>query len=208
MRIVLLMLLVAALACADGLRSVKRVFVDRLTGGETADQMRDLLIASLHKTGLFVVTEEPERADAYLRGAAEDLIYTEQFQASDGVDFRAGLGAGRRSTSKASTAASLAARSISVSVGDDESVNIHERKHEAMATVRLVNREGDVIWSTTQESGGGKFRGASPDVAEKITRRLVEDMARIAQDGRIIKEDSTLHENAESQAPRNLRDGR
>ena len=39
-----------------------------------------------------------------------------------------------------------------------------------MAAVRLVNKEGDVIWATTQESLGAKFRGASMDVADKITR--------------------------------------
>jgi hypothetical protein len=39
-----------------------------------------------------------------------------------------------------------------------------------------------VIWSTTQESGGGKFMSASADVAEKILRKLTEDVqkARVA----------------------------
>lgn len=124
---------------------------------------------------MFVVTEDPERADAFLRGAAEDLIYTEQFQAADGIDLRAGVGAANRN----SKLGNLASRSMNISISDDESVNIHERKHEAMATVRLVNKEGDVIWSTTQESGGAKFRGASADVAEKITKQLVEDVARV-----------------------------
>ena len=62
-----------------------------------------------------------------------------------------------------------AARSLSVGVGDKDSTEIKERKHEALATVRLVNKDGDVIWSTTQESNGAKFRGASADVADKIT---------------------------------------
>ena len=44
--------------------------------------------------------------------------------------------------------------------------------------MRLVNKEGDVIWSTTQESLGAKFRGASADVAEKITPQLKEDFER------------------------------
>lgn len=172
------LLLLLLLAQEPGLLTLKRVHVDRLTGGETADQMRDLIIASLHKSNLFVITEDPDRADAFLRGAAEDLIYTEQFQAASGVDLRAGVGAGTRST----RITGLASRSMSISVGDDESVNIHERKHEAMASVRLVNREGDVIWSTTQESGGAKFRGASADVAEKITKQLQEDVARVKRE--------------------------
>jgi hypothetical protein len=35
-----------------------------------------------------------------------------------------------------------------------------------------------VIWSTTQESMGGKFRGSSADVADRITRKLLEDYDR------------------------------
>ena len=62
-----------------------------------------------------------------------------------------------------------------MSVGEWESEHSTERRHEAIAAVRLVNKDGDVIWSTTQESLGAKFRGASADVAEKITTRLKED---------------------------------
>jgi hypothetical protein len=38
-----------------------------------------------------------------------------------------------------------------------------------------VDDDGDVLWSTTQESAGGKFRGAMADVADKIARQLAED---------------------------------
>ena len=64
-------------------------------------------------------------------------------------------------------------------IGGSESTDVKERKHEALATVRLVNKDGDVMWSTTQESNGAKFRGASADVADKITRQLVADYERL-----------------------------
>jgi hypothetical protein len=32
-----------------------------------------------------------------------------------------------------------------------------------------------VIWTTTQESKGAKFKGASADVAEKIVKQLARD---------------------------------
>lgn len=155
------------------LPSIKRVYVDRLVGNESADQIRELIVASLHKSKLFVVTEDAERADAILKGAADEQIFIEQFQSSDGANMRTLIGAGTRSTG----ITGLAARSLSMTAGDNEVVNIRERKHEALATVRLVGRAGDVIWSTTQESQGGKLRGAAADVAEKVTKRLVEDMA-------------------------------
>jgi hypothetical protein len=156
--------------------SIRRVHVDRLTGGESAAQIRELIIASLQNARLFVVTENPDRADAFVRGAAEDLIYTDQFVSSNGINVRGAIGRGARANDD-----SAFGRAASVSVGDQESTNIRERKHEALATVRLVNKDGDVLWSTTQESNGAKFRGASADVAEKIVRALVAEYNRLRQ---------------------------
>jgi hypothetical protein len=70
---------------------------------------------------------------------------------------------------------------MGIGAGDSESSHSSERRHEANAAIRLVNKDGDVIWSTTQESMGGKFRGASSDVADKITRQLTEDFERAKQ---------------------------
>src|ERR1051326_3662694 len=131
---------------------VKRVYVDRLTGGETAAQMRDLLISSLQGSKLFVITENTERADAFLRGAAEDLVYVDSFQSSEGVNARAGgsernaANSGTRFNGGGGSTARSAARSLSLGVGETESTNIKERKHEAMATVRLENKDGAVMW--------------------------------------------------------------
>jgi hypothetical protein len=150
---------------------IRRVYVDRLTGGETAAQMRELLVSSLDNARLFVITENQERADAILRGGAEDLIFTDSRASSDGINVRANAGSGRSSRSTGGFNAG-------VGVGEQESNRSDERKHEAVAAVRLVNKEGDVIWSTTQESQGGKFRRASTDVADRITKKLVEDFER------------------------------
>jgi hypothetical protein len=162
------------------LLTVKRVYVDRLTGGETAAQMRDLIITSLQNSKLFVLTENADRADAFVRGAAEDLIYTDDFQSSDSIDIRGGTSNSAHDDSfrtgpNSQSAGNGTSRSLTLGAGEHDSTNIKERKHEALATVRLVNKDGDVIWSTTQESNGAKFRGASADVAEKITHQLVTE---------------------------------
>jgi hypothetical protein len=151
------------------LTTVRRIYVDRLTG-ESSIQIRDMIINALQKTGLFVITENAEKADAELRGSAEDLIYTDTFQSSEGLSARASVGASGSSSS------STRRPGINVGVGQQESTRIAERKHEAIAAVRLVAKDGDVIWSTTQESAGAKFRGASSDVAEKVVRQLVNDI--------------------------------
>jgi len=166
------------------LLNVKRVYVDRLTGGETAAQLRDLIITSLQNSKLFVLTENPDRADATIRGAAEDLIYTDDFQSSDSIDIHGGVasaardGAYRTGPNSASPENSQS-HSINMGAGEHESSNIKERKHEAFATVRLVNKDGDVIWSTTQESNGAKFHSASADVAEKISHQLTVEYERL-----------------------------
>jgi hypothetical protein len=161
------------------LAGVRRIYVDKLNGGETAPQLRDLLISALQASKLFVITENESRADAVLRGAAEDLVYTEKFSSNDGITARANAGVGRSGSSTNARGGRLSGLSLS----ENESRHTEERKHEAMATVRLVNKDGDVLWSTTQESTGGKFRGASADVADKVARQLAADVER-ARKGR------------------------
>jgi hypothetical protein len=156
------------------LLQIRRVYVDRLTGGETAAQMRDILLSSLETSNLFVLTENPERADATLRGAAEDLVFTDVHNSSDSVNAHTSFGSGR-------TTRTTSGLNAGFGIGESESDHSTERRHEAVAAVRLVNKEGDVIWATTQESLGAKFRGASTDVAEKITARLKADFARARQ---------------------------
>jgi hypothetical protein len=150
------------------LLTLRRVYVDRLTGGETAAQMRDILISAMAESKLFILTENPERADATLRGAAEDLIFTDVHNSSDGINAHANVGTPRTNSTQRSATAGI-------SLGENESDRSAERRHEAIASVRLVNKDGDVIWSTTQESLGAKFHGASADVADKITAQLKED---------------------------------
>ena len=148
------------------LLQVQRVYVDRLTGGETAAQMRDILISSLEGAKLFILTENADKADAIVRGAAEDLVFTETHNSSDSINAHMNLSSGGYHQRGSSGG---------LGIGDNESEHSTERRHEAVAAVRLVNKDGDVIWSTTQESLGAKFRGSSADVAEKITSRLKED---------------------------------
>jgi hypothetical protein len=186
----LLLLLLFGDDLSDQLPKIKRVFVDRLTGGETAAQMRDLIITALQNSKLFVVTENQERADAFLRGAAEDLIYTDQFKSSENVNGRTssseseGVSSDSRYNGASGGTSSRSARSLGAGIGGGESSEIKERKHEALATVRLVNKDGDVLWSTTQESNGAKFHGASADVADKIAKQLMAEYERVRRAGK------------------------
>jgi hypothetical protein len=159
---------------AGQLAKVRRIYVDILTGGDTALQIRELLMTSLQRSKQFIITENEDKADAVLKGAGEDEVFTDTFQASEGINAHGQLGEGG-SASTRNYASSTNNHSAGLTIGENSSRHTEERKHEAIATVRLVGKNGDVIWSATAESLGGKFLGASADVADKIAKRLVAD---------------------------------
>lgn len=151
---------------ARELLAVRRVYVDRLSGGQNSGALRDMIIAALQRTRLFVLTEDESRADAYLRGAAEDLVFSDVRSVREGLQVRASGSARRREGSESEGV------SAGVSLGETDDRFTRERKHEAVAALRLVARNGDVLWSTTQESLGAKYKGSSADVAEKVAKEL------------------------------------
>jgi hypothetical protein len=156
------------------LAQVKRIFIEPLGGGQTSDQMRDMIISALQNSKLFVLTENQERADATLRGSSDDRIFTEDHNSSESIGLHANEGGGGASNSSMGGGTSSHQTSGS-GITDSESSHIQERRHEASASIRLIDPDGDIIWSTTQESTGGKFRGAMADVADKVARQLSDD---------------------------------
>ena len=159
-----------------GMKGIRRVYVEKFSGGASADHLREMLISSLQNARLFIVTEDQAHADATLKGSAEadtfkDLHITSSHEnlRKSGSNSQIISRSGQFSTRDQSSSAN------DTSGGDGESSHIEERKHEASAAVRLVLKNGDVVWSTTQESLGAKFRGASADVADKIARQLALD---------------------------------
>jgi len=161
------------------LTKVRRIYVDILTGGDSALKIRDLLMSSIQASKLFIVTEEEDKADAVLKGAGHDEVFTDSFQSSDNINAHSQLSLALGSNSSSTVNQRYSDRNnISFGAGESESRKTEERRHEAIATVRLVNKDGDVIWSATEESLGAKFVGASVDVVEKITKKLSADYRR------------------------------
>ena len=158
----------------SALANVKRIYVERLGGGGDSDQMRDMIIAAVQNSKLFLITENSEKADAILRGSSDDKIYEDEHSTSDSIGLHSTSGSGNSSTSMYGSGSS-SRENHGAGITDSESSHIRERRHEASASIRLVDANGDVLWSTTQESSGGKFRGAMADVADKIARQLLED---------------------------------
>jgi hypothetical protein len=167
--------LVAQQPASTSLLQVKRIYVNRLTGNGTAEALRELIISGIDSTKLFVLTDNPDRADAVLKGAADDNTFTDMYDTNSSVSTHEG---GGRYSSAKSVLGLGSGTAANAGGAESDSHHLRERKHEAYASVRLCNRDGDVIWSTTQESTGGKFRGASSDVAAKVARQLQLDVER------------------------------
>ena len=74
------------------LLDIKHIYVSPLTGGKEAAALRDLIIAGLDSTKLFVLTENPDRADAVLKGAADDQTFTDTFDSGESVNARQTIG--------------------------------------------------------------------------------------------------------------------
>ena len=60
----------------------------------------------------------------------------------------------------------------------NSSVN-SETINEARVAVRLVNPDGGVIWTSTQESKGAKYKGSSADVADTCIKQLLRDVEKL-----------------------------
>ncbi len=159
---------------ASTLGSVKRVYVESLGASPQAILLRDMVISSLAASGFFVITEKADFADALLRGSADDQVFMETHSSTDSLS--AGIHSGNSENYSSKYDHTTNAKSNGLNIGQNESMHTNERKHEASASVRLINRDGDVIWSTTQESNGARFKSASADVADKIYRKLLDDL--------------------------------
>ena len=64
-------------------------------------------------------------------------------------------------------------------VAADDSVASTETIDETSVSVRLVSPDGDVIWTTTQESKGAKYKSSSLDAASKVVKQLTHDLDKL-----------------------------
>lgn len=164
---------------------VRRIYVESFGDDAVSKQIHAMVIASLTESKRFVVTENKERADAFLRGSGLEKTSQEFHSTSEGA--AAGTAAGGHSGSvsgtvvggtghiSGSSSGGFGARTMAA---EDSSAST-ETINDARVAVRLVDPIGDVIWATTQESKGAKYKGASADVADKVVKQLLRDVEKI-----------------------------
>jgi curli biogenesis system outer membrane secretion channel CsgG len=166
---------------------VKRIYVSSFGDDEVSKQLQAMVVSSLVASKKFVVTENEKKADGVLKGAALQKTSQEVHAYGSGTSVGAAAGGHQSSVSgssvngngsiSGSSSGGFAAKHMGI---DDSSVNT-ETIDRASAAVRLVNSDGDVIWSTTQESHGAKYKGATADVADKIVSQLTRDVEKASK---------------------------
>ncbi len=132
------------------LAAVRKVCVDRIVGEERiAAAARELAIAGLFESKLFALTEKCDKADAVLKGAVLERIQNKFRGEGETIIFGAG--------------------------GVAESLSSSEAGYAAAVVLRLVDAEGTIIWAFSQDSPGGKVKGALSDAIDRAVKRLIRD---------------------------------
>jgi curli biogenesis system outer membrane secretion channel CsgG len=159
---------------AAKLSAVKRIYVESFGDDEISKTLQAMVINALDETKRFVVTENKDRADAILKGHSLEKTSQEVHATGEGTQVAAAAGghSAQVSPSGGSAHGGFAGKAL----GIEDSKLSTETINDARLAVRLVSQDGDVIWSTTQESKGAKFKSASADVADKVAKQLLRDI--------------------------------
>jgi len=163
------------------LLKVKRIYVDNFGNDIISKELQSMIVSALVTSKQFKVTENRESADAILKGVALENTSQEVHAYGEGTSVGAASGGGHSeiSGSGGSVSGSSSGGFIARRMGtQDSSVNT-ETIHEARIAIRLVSPDGDVIWTTTQESKGAKYKSSSADVADKCVKQLVHDVDKL-----------------------------
>ena len=162
------------------LLEVMRIYVESFGDDVISKELQAMIVSSLVATKRSQVTQNRERSDAVLKGVALEKSSQElhAYGESTAVGVASGGSHGEVSGSvvngNGTISGSYRWRLCGPPHGTSDSSANTETINEARVAVRLVNSDGDVIWTTTQESKGAKYKGASADVADKCVEQPFE----------------------------------
>jgi hypothetical protein len=163
------------------LRGVTRIYIDDFGSDPVAKQIQAMVVNSISESKRFIITENREKADAIMKGMALEKTSQEFHGLNDkaaAATSHSGLSSGVNGSING-VSGSTHAFSIGSAIAADDSSASTETINDARVAVRLVAADGDVIWSTTQESRGAKYKGASADIADKVVKQLILDLEKL-----------------------------
>lgn len=163
------------------LLKVKRIYVDSFGEDIISKELQSMIVSSLTASKRFKVTENREKADGILKGVALEKTSQEIHAYGEGTSVGSAGGGAHSEVSGAngSYSGSSSGGFIAHHMGTSDSSLNTETINEARIAVRLVNSDGDVIWTSTQESKGAKYKGSSADVADRCIKQLLHDVEKL-----------------------------
>ena len=166
---------------AARLLKVKRIYVESFGDDKESQQLQAMIINALVVTKRFIVTENKDKADAALKGAGVEK--TSQEVHAIGEATSVGAVAGGSSASVNGSSGSASGGFIARHMGTEDSQASSVAVNDARLAVRLVSADGDVLWSTTKESKGAKYKGATAEVADEVVKQLMHDLEKLKPAG-------------------------
>ncbi len=170
---------------ATELLTVKRIYVDQFGDDPISKQLQGMVINALAESKRFIITENKDKADAVLKGTGLEKTAQELHAIGDSTSVATASGgehgeiSGQVSNGTGSIDGSSSGGFMARKLGTSDSQASTETVNDARLAVRLVSTDGDVIWTTTKESHGAKYKGASADVADQIVKQLIHDLDKL-----------------------------
>lgn len=170
---------------AATLLKVRRIYVDSFGDDPISKQLQAMVIDALTQSKRFIVTENKDKADAILKGTGLEKTSQELHAIGEATSVAAASGGEHSSVNgsvvngNGSISGSSNGGFIAQKLGTSDSQASTETVSDARLAVRLVSTDGDVIWTTTKESKGAKYKGASADVADQIVKQLLWDLDKL-----------------------------
>ena len=179
----------AAIDSSSDLLSIRRMCVEKFAGDEqSAAPAREATMAALFAFKKFKISDNCEKADAVLKGAVAEKTAVRTRAEGEGAGF--GSAAGAASANRSTASAAMHA----VTGGSSEGLYSSETRFEASITLRITSKDGDVLWAYTQQSPGGKVKGAVTDAVDRAVKQLARELDRPAQ----VRPEPTVRSEASS----------
>jgi hypothetical protein len=179
------------------LLKARRIYAESFGDDPINKTLQSMIIDTLRTSSRFIITENREKADLFLKGAALEKTSQEFHSLGSSTAVASAAGHSNGSISGNSSSSIYGnSRSVSGSSQGSLSGSSHggfiagassiddaqastETINDARVAVRLVSVDGDVVWSTTQESRGAKYKSSTADAADKIVKQLLRDLAKL-----------------------------
>jgi len=163
---------------ASKLLNVKRIYVDSFGDDAISKQLQAMVVNAISESKRFIITENKDKADAVLRGTGLEKTSQEVHAIGESTNVAAASGGEHAEISGSTGSSSGGFFAKKMGIADSQAST--ETINNARLAVRLVSADGDVIWTTTKESKGAKYKGASADVADQIVKQLLHDLDKLS----------------------------